>query len=450
MNRIKVLAGLVATAALFSISSCITIDHTLGLSFIPTDQYFSVDIVDIDLPVHQVMADSIQTSATSSTTFGAIQTTTYGKMYAMGVFSITPNTDSLIIGDNPVFKKMYATLALDDTQQLSDDQKKIPQNIYLYQLNKELDSTMIYSCSITKKDLKPTPISKENSIYVADDETDIVLTEEFAKPFFDLTFEEIDSAELFMKKFYGIAIMTDETPDGFYGGRLNSLDLASSTAYLTYESTNWEGRRRDTTIQFQLGAYYSLSSFTCGSREIAEKDQVDSIIHMEGIAGVKPVIYGNELKKAITDWAESVGIEDLNKLVVTRASLIFPFEYTGTPSDYDNHPVNLFPNYRLADSTTVVYSPIDEINDDGSSHGETNMSLFEFRSDASYFIQDLLRKETFTFSDDLWMMPTMTSTGSDGTTTVNLTDFFYYSLCTMNGTACERHPKLRLTFTVIK
>jgi len=450
MNRIRVFAGLVATVALFSLTSCITIDHTLGSSLVPSDQYITVNVVDMDLPVHQALADSLQTFVGGPVTFGSIRSKDFECFDAMGVFSITPDQDSLILGDNPVFKDIYATFSLSFSQQLDTNEAYIPQNIYMYQLNKELDSTMIYSCSITEKDLKPVPIHAANTIFTGESSFFVPLTEEFAKPILDLPFEILDSAQLFMKAFYGIAIMTDKREEERYGGRLNTLDLTSSYIYLTYESTNWEGRRRDTTIAFALGEHYALSSFKTESGRLIEPDRTDEIIYMDGLSGIKPVIYARELREIIDEWANSKGI-DLNYLLVTRAAIIFPFEYSGRPDDYDYFPENLYPSRRIADTLgRKRYTPIDESDEEDLLKGTINMTFFHYRSDASIYLQEIIRRDpsSFTLEDDLWM--TSLINYSTSSVTAYYTDYSYYYQCRLNGMKSERHPYLRLTYSLLQ
>ena len=488
MNRTKVLAGLAAIASLFSFSSCISVDYSLGSAYVPSNQYIEIEVAEIDLPICQQMADSIQTSISSTATFGIIRSEEYGEFSAKAIFSITPAYDSTILGDNPVFKDAYATIALSKAQYLEDDQERIPQNIHVYQLNKEIDSSMIYSCSITRDDYDKTPVTFENTIYTGGETFDIHFTDEFAKPILDMTFEQLDSTELFVKSFYGIVVETDDLEEGAIGGRLNILDLSDSYMYLTYTSTNYEGRRRDTTLTFCLGSYFALSAYNSGSGKLIDEGDPRKSIYMESLSGIKPVVPAGELKNAIESWAVDNGI-DLSSLLVAKAALTFPFEYTGNADDYSNWPGSLYPCRRVLDTAgRYWYTALDELDESEMDHGSANYSLFQFRSDAALYVQDLIRTdyEDLTLEDDLWMIPTVeyttttttsnpyssyyspyssyygsyyssyyssyygySSSYSTTTTTYNYPDIYYYSQCALNGTEAERHPTLRLTYTLI-
>ena len=495
MSKTKVLAGLAAIATLFSLSSCISIDYNLGSAYIPEDQSIKTNIVELDIPVHQRMADSLQTAISSTSTFGVIRSEVYGEFSAMAVCSITPEADSIVLGDNPVFKEAYATFTLSQSEYLGSDQERIPQNIHVYQLTKQVDSSMVYSCSVTHEDYIKNPVTLENTIFTGGDTFNIRFTDDFAKPILNMTEEVLDSTELFVKAFNGIVITTDPLEEGALGGRLNILDLSESYMYLTYTSTNYEGRRRDTTLTFNIGSYYSLSSYESQSDRLLETADPRQVLHMEGLTGIKPFISAAELKAEIDEWALSENI-DLASMLVTRATLTFPFENTGNPDDYANYPQSLFPCQRIADTVgRVFYTPLLELDEDEMTHGSANFSHFYFKSDAASYIQDLIRTDydELTYEDDLWIMPTVEyttttstptynpystyyspyssyygygyssygygygygsyynygTTYSTTTTTYNYPDIYYYTQCTVNGTDAERHPTLRITYTIV-
>ena len=449
MRRARVLAGLWALAVLFSVYSCVTVDNTIGSAYAPTSQDISIKVDQFDLPVTMAMADGLQSSLDGSATVGTITTETFGTFSSAAAISISPSFDSLVIGDNPVFKEMYASMAVSENLTLSDDQKNIIQNIYVHQLNVELDSTRIYSNSISDKDVRKESAIRENVIYTGDDQVRFFFTEEFAKPIFDLTYEQLDSARLFMKAFYGLYIHTEPVEGIKDGGRLISFDLSNSFAYLTYTSTNYEGRRRDTTITFALGAYNNVNRYESSSAPLVREDP-SLALYMESLNGVKPCIRGTEMKKLVDGWLEEKGLIAKNVLV-TRATLEFPFEYSGDPSDYDVFPANLFACRRFVSDGKSYYQPVDDVYLVEQGSGAANYSLYNFKPDVATYIQEIMKREPESISsdDDLWIMPIISITDATTSEYIYRADTYYYTQCILNGTAAERHPVLRITYAVL-
>lgn len=444
MKILGKLAVLTAVAALCLIQSCINVDHTLGSGYVPGNQDISVSVDEIPLPVGLSMSDSIQTNLGQIAIFGAINTPMCGKFQAEAAFSITPTHDSLVIGGDPVFKEMYAVLSIDGTQAISTSEKIIPQNIHAYQLNVKLDSTLIYNNSITPDKYGPASILKENAIYTGGDQIKLYFNEEFASPILRMTPKQLDSAKLFMENFHGIVIKTDDIEELDLGGRLNRINLAYSYIELTYTSTNSSGIRRDTTVEFSLGAHYSVCRYTSSTESYADENPADALYY-EGFCGVKPRISAKALKGAMQKWAAGKGL-DLNRVLLTKASVVFPFEYLGDGEYYKAYPSNLFPCRRYRDSTNrVTFCPIEEIADASMDHGELNLSLFEYKSDASIYVQKILRTDDKDISplDDIWMMGTYSDAYG------SYIDYRNYSMGVLNGTDADRSPYLRFTYSIL-
>lgn len=488
------------------------IDPTLGASYIPANQDISIHTVDIDLPVGQKYADSLQTTVNSQVAVGSITTAAYGTVTVGSALTLSPATDSIVWGTDPVFKSMYISLTASSNQVLDKSQAGIPQNIYVHQLNKELDSTCVYSNSITLADCKPELAVMGSMVYTGGDTLVLHFTEDFAKPLFDLDRETMDSTALFASKFYGIYLHTDPVEPGTEGGRLNIFDVNESYVILTYSSVNDAGRRRDTTAFFNLGTYNAVMSID-KEKVFPETDDASAMIRYEGLTGLKPHIDAKVLRQRLDDWMGANGI-DPDALMVCRATLEFPFEYSGSSAQYNIWPANLYPCRRLRGSVYTVYSPISERYTSSYDHGEINRSHFYFRSDVAPYLQSLIREEKDKVDEnyDIWMIPTIeytTSTSSSSTsdyynyanyyasmygygyggygyggyggyggyydpygyggygygygypygygygssssgTTYYYVDSKNYWMCEINGTAAARHPILHLTYTVLK
>ncbi len=501
-NRIFSVATLSALALLAA--SCVMIDPTLGASYIPANQDISIHTVDIDLPVGQKYADSLQTTVSSRVAVGSLTTATYGTVNVGTALTITPATDSIVWGTDPIFKDMYISLTASSNQILNKDQAAIPQNIYVHQLKVGLDSTYVYSNSVSLADCKPELAVQGSMIYTGGDTLVLHFTKEFALPLFDMDRETLDSTELFASKFYGIYLHTDPVEPGTEGGRLNIFDAGSSQVTFTFSSINDAGRRRDTTVYFNLGTYNAVMSIE-KERMFAESDDASGMIRYEGLTGLKPHIDAKVLRQRLDDWMAANDI-DPDALMVCRATLEFPFEYTGSSNQFDTWPANLYPCRRLRGSTYTVYNPISERYTTAYDHGEINRSLFYFRSDAAIYLQSLIRekKEEVDENYDIWMIPTIEYTTSSSTSTSDYYDYYnYYAsmygygyggygygyggynpygygygygygypygygsssssgttyyyvdsqnywMCEINGTSAARHPVLRLTYTVLK
>lgn len=464
MTKTKVTAGLLAIAALFTVSSCINVDPTLGSKYVPSDQDLSMNVVEFDLPLEMRMCDSLQTAMSSSIMVGSVHSDLFGTFTSEAAFTITPSDTTIKWGPDPVFKEMYLRLPLSKTKSVSEGQEHILQNIHLYQLNTVLDSLKIFSNSLTSDDYGPNPVSLENSVYSGGDELIIYLSEEFAKPLFDIPEDELDSAEVFMEKFKGLYIKSDLPVEGIDGGRLNSFSLSDAYFFLTFNSTNWKGVKRDTTVTFSPGIYYAVNIYNNESAPLSETNPEESI-YLESLGGVTPFISGTTIHKMVTDWAESEEI-DLKNTIITKASLILPFEYEGVGS-LDYFPANIYPCRKVlyTDSLYNYYSPIDEVNDGTFSLGNIDKSLLLYKPDCCLYLQDLLRKkpEEIDVYDDLWLMSitgytTSSSSysyysyyyGSSSSTTVYYVTMDEYYQARLNGTKSERSPKLRISYTVLK
>lgn len=444
-------AIILVSAVALVFTSCINTDKTLGSAYIPSSQDIYLHTAEIDLPVESRVADNMQSTITGSVIIGSITTETFGTFRSGAAVSFTPATDSIDWGGDPEFISMEVEAYVSSTQTLKDNQKYIPQNVYAYQLNFELDSSHIFANSVTEKDYDHTPILKNNSIYMGGDSIRMVFTREFGEKLFKIDMATLDSTELFMKKFYGLYIKTDDVEEGLTGGRLNMIDLSTALVQISYRSTNSAGARRDTFASFNLGDVYCTNINEVGSRKLQSSEPKEHIYY-EGMAGIKPYIGGEALKKAIDNWAASNSI-NLNNILISKAVFDFPFEYDGNYKSLEIYPENLFPCVRRKSGNLMLFSPIDEINSDKDyNFGTINRSLMTYRPDAALFIQDLIKKDYADLGTDydMWMMPTIQYTDSYNNSVYYYADYQYYRTGVLNGSSAERHPVLRLTYTVLR
>ena len=443
--------GLAALLTLISFTSCIPVDPSLGSALVSSDQDITIRTATLDLPIGDSRAATdLQSRITSSVTVGSIGT----DFYSEGLMSVTPATDSIVWGSNPTVQRVYLSLVRDSTLVLQEDQLYIPQNLYIHQLTFELDSTHVNGTLDRFKTAyyDPEPISLGGCVYTGDDAWSVDLRKEIGERLLNIPMDIRDSAELFMKQFYGFCIRTDMpddarlSPDG--EGRLNLFDLTSSTLYLVWDYTDDQGHRQRSTASFQLGAYYTLNIYRT-LRETSGTE--DGTLVVQGLNGNKPWVEASRLRSTVADWARTQEIP-LENLVITKATVEFPFEYNGDRHQMDYYAASLFPCQRTVTDGLPYYAPISEVNETDLEIGVLDRSLLQYKSNISFYLQRLLKKDagSLTDEDDLWFMPTLSYYNSSTGVTYYFADNVYYTLTRLNGMNAARHPVLKLTYTVLK
>jgi len=450
MKKRGVFFGLAALLALSCLVSCIKTDNTLGSALVPDNQDISIRTAVLDLPVGMKMADSLQTSISQRATVGAIRSGNFGLLHSDAAVSVTAAYDSIIWGKNPSVRRISLTLVVDSTMVVDPTQLHIPQNLYVHRLKVELDSTMIYNNSLTEADYDHDPISVGGFVYTGGDSYTVSIKEEVGNRLLQIPMETLDSAELFMKAFYGFYLRCDDPDEDLPGGRLNIFDLSSSYLNFTYDYDDDEGNRRAGTTSFLIGEYYNVNICSAGSREYEKADPADGL-YMDGLCGIKPYIEAAQIKRVVEQWAAAEGIP-AEKLLIAKATLSFPFEYLGDRDQFDYYPLNLFPCKRTLLGGKMRYTPLSEIEDGALETGEIDRSHLCYTSNVSLYLQKILRTDesALTASDNLWMMPTLATYNSNTGETFYYADYFYYAQGYLNGTADLRHPEIHLTYTVLK
>lgn len=464
----------VPLALVCGFQSCVSVDSTLGSDMLPSTWVIPVDVVEVGVKMGQRYPDSLQVAMDGTAIVGSVNTDKYGTVSVGTAMDICPAYDSIRWGGSPEFRMMRLAIPLSSCQVRDDSQKYIPQNIYLHKLKISLDSTKIYSNSITENDYEPSLCVKSPALFSAGDSVVFLLTEEFAKPLFDLDSTAMDSTSLFLEKFKGIYMDCDVAEAN--GGRLNAFDLNNARLSLTFNSENARGYRRDTTVLFYVGAYSSVLKID-QDRLIPEMEECGATAIYDGLAGIKPKIEAKPLRKYFADLAKAHGVE-ARAVMVSKAQFEFPFEYPGSSEALSGYPSNMYLARRMRDSSgTVFYSPISEIYASIYDVGSMNRSRMSYCPDAALYIQSLLNAPEEEIDDtyDLWLIPnvsyTTTTTSSNAynpysyysyyyygfdpysTTTTNtyyVIDNMNYQSCVLNGPAAEKHPTLRVTYTILK
>ena len=450
MKKTGVSFGLAALLTLSCLVSCITIDNTVGSSLVPSNQDITIHTATLDLPVGMKMADSLQTHVSQSATVGAIRSELYGLFHSDAAMAMTAAYDSIEWGRNPAVYSMTLVLVRDSVLVVDDTQTYIPQNLYVHRLKIDLDTTMIYNNSLRATDYDTEVLNEGGAVYTGGESWSVPLKKKLGEELFKIPMATLDSAELFMKAYKGFYIRCDDPEEGLEGGRLNVFDLSSSYILLTYDYDDESGTRKRTTATFLLGQQNCVNVCRSGARPLECKSAVDAL-YMEGLCGIKPHVDARELRDLLARWAADNQLS-LGNVIIAKATISFPFEYSGSSEQFDFYSSTLFPCKRVRSDIYVRYAPLAEIEDGNLEVGSIDRSNLCYTSNISYYLQNLLRTDSsqLTADDDLWLMPTVSSYNSYTGETTYYADTFFYAQNALNGTAAQRHPVLKLTYTTLK
>ena len=439
----------VALLTLFSLASCIEKDNFLGSALVPSDQDITVRTATLDLPVDLRMADSLQSAVSQSITVGSIRTRTFGLYRSEAAMTFSSANDSVQWGRDPSVRRIYLSLVRDTAMVINSSQRFAPQNLQVHYLTTQLDSTHRYNNSLGAGDYNPENLMTTLVPYMGEESYTVDLDKAFGERFFRIPMETLDSAELFMRELHGFYLTCDDPEEGLEGGRLNVFDLSSSSLILNYDYTDDDGNRKSATATFLLGQEFTVNVGSSGARGL-ETDDPSEAIYMEGLCGIKPHIRADRLREKVLQWASANGIPYEN-LLIAKATVEFPFEFNGDPDQFDSWSGNLFPCRRTRGDWATDFAPLDEISDASLETGSIDRSKLTYKSNISSYLQELLHKDagSLTDEDDLWMMPTVSTSNSYTGATYYFPDYYFYRQDFLNGTAAERHPVLKLTYSVL-
>lgn len=452
MKKTGVSFGLAALLTLSCLVSCITKDNTLGSALVPANQDISIRTATFSLPVGLKMADSLQTSVSQSATVGTIRTDRYGLYRSDAAVAVTASYDSISWGKNPSVISIKMTLVCDSAMVVKASERYIPQNLYVHRLKVTLDSTRIYNNSLTDADYDPEVLSLGGVVYDGGSSYTVELDPKLGEELLKFPMDTLDDDEKFMKLFKGLYLRCDDPVEGLEGGRLNNFNLSSSYIAINYAYDDEDGNRRTRSDNFIMGEYYSVNVCSSGARPLEEPLAFDAL-YMEGTCGIKPHIAAADLRAMMEEFAAAQGFE-LNRMLIAKAVLCFPFEYNGDYKQFDYYATTLFPCKRTKSksSTLTRYTPLDEIEDDTLESGGIDRADLSYSANISRYLQKLISRSasSITADDDLWIMPTLAMFNSYTSTTNYYADYLNYTQSQLNGMGDDRHPVLELTYAVLK
>lgn len=456
-NRLTTVA--VSILSFIAVFSCVKNDRTLGQQFISEDYVLSVDSTSFDIPFRQRVHDTIQSVSYSKVMFGYITDDLYGTTVVDGASVVVPVSDSSYLGVNPKYVDAYLTLTVDSTVVYTRGNNAIPQNIYLYELIKDVagDSTMYYNNSITPDCLSSDPISIGSPMLFGTGNVKIGLTRDFGEKLLATSPAEFKDITLFLDRVFGIYVKTDKPDKHVVGGRLNYMSLSTSVITVEYLMNDPEKgiKDKDTTVNFVFGYSFALNQFSAGSRHL-ETEHPSDVLYLDGLSGVKPVIPGLELKDLVDKWADGVCLKeecDKGSILISQAKLILPYDI---PDDFEmfekEHPAKIFPfttNVGAAD-TTVRMEPLSGIL--AAAGGYMDRSHEYYYCDISSHIQELIHKDRgdINQTDDLWICPVNTLLNSSTYVTSYILDVDDYHRVALKGPASDRKPRLEIVYGLLK
>ena len=437
-------------AILFSSASCIDINERLGENFIPTDQLWDVFIE--SAPLDNVVlktADSLSAYSAKRFTFGAIYKEELGLTTKSTSFTLVPVINDIDFGENTVVRQFRFNAVRDTLSTMNDNEQRMLQNVYVYSLKKQLDSTVLYTNAFNPGVYyeNETVDNRERFIdfskyittgipvYSGGDSLAFDFSKAYANEVIEgirkfrkeTTEEEQDSLKYYLNYVPGIYIESD-TPVG-EGGRINMFDLALEFDDYGYMSGNYaelkvtadyEDRKQvDTSFIFIFGpssliaddastsdiptqyafnaSDYATSALYNEAVKAGEEglSAAEKII-VEGGSGLKPVILAKEIKEKLHNMITAANIVNAEEVVINKATITLPYNVNADWSKLDKYPIILSPTVRLrssSDEKYVSYAGLTDSSIESENQGDINRSLSQYAPDISHHVQEILKLE---------------------------------------------------------
>ena len=439
-------AGLLSAigATLIGLASCININEELGENLIPTHHQWDV-YPSVEAPLTDIVlkaSDSLSAYSTRRITFGAINDDVLGSCVKSTSFTLVPIIKDLDLGENTVVKQFHFSAVRDTLSTVYDQQQRMMQNIYVYSLKEALDSTILYTNSLSPgvltEDKSTTNrekflnldrlIAKGIPVYNGSDSLSFDFTDEFTaelvagvKAYHKGIVEQQDTLlSSYLEHVPGIYIEA-ETPQG-YGGRINMFDLAlefDSNGYIAGNyaelkiTADYDDRKQvDTSFIFIFGpsdfiptgsttvpTQYAFNGSTHASDALyTEGVSATDKILVEGGCGVKPVIKAAGIKAIVHELIQDVGIVNSREVVINKATIKLPYDVKGDWGKLDKYPTILSPTVRLRGSVEdggkyVSYAGLTDASIESENQGDINRSLSLYSPDISHHVQEILKLE---------------------------------------------------------
>ena len=441
-------AGLLAIigATLLSSAACVKVDEQLGQNLIPTDQLWDVfspkaaNFVENDIELK--ISDSLSAYTSRRIVFGATKDDELGTCTKATSFTLVPTLKDLDLGENTVVRQFHFSAIRDTLSTVNDYQQRMMQNVFVYSLKEPLDSTILYTNSLSPGvkqagaaltnrerflDLSKL-ISKGVPVYDGGDSLSFDFSAEYSarvvegvKAFRKVYTEKKDTLlSDYLSLVPGIYIES-EVPTS-KGGRINMFNFELQFDSNNYISGNYAelkitadyGDRKgvDTAFLFTYGpadfiatgvselpSQYAFNGSTHES-EVAYTTGVSATdkIYVEGGSGVKPVIKAAGIKRIVHDLISEADIVNPSEVVINKATVTLPYNVEGDWDKLNKFPVVLSPTVRLHGTddsgvTYVSYAGLTDASIESENQGKINRSISVYSPDMSHHVQEILRLE---------------------------------------------------------
>lgn len=441
------------------LSACVPVDNRMGQDFIPTNQILSINTREFQAPMITCLADSMYMASPSYVGFGAIHSPWFGTTVVGGLVQYAPYSLEEDYGQDPVVQSLFMDIPMSEFMVFDQDERYIPQNVFVYKITKDLDNLEVYSSSFNESCYDPIPVSKSGTLFLGRDTLRIEFTDSFAYELLQADSSERDSSAAFTRRYKGLYFTTETMPGVENGGRINYMDLSSAYMYLKYKVGD-----ADSLLTYYMNTTYGISYNTAKHQsEALISDQPSKYIYYEGLSGVKPCLDMPALIKEIEDWglAQNPPVPR-NRILISRAELVLPIEAPQN-EDYtlaDLAPASLYPCKKTVNDTLTYYTVLGDIYNDNPG-GTLNRTKWEYSFEITSHLQAMLKQtEPCTQKDNLWIMSTIKSESSSsssyyyysyssGTTTNYYVDNYSYKNVVLNGNLSSRPPYVRITYAVL-
>ncbi len=422
------IAAVLLTAAIAA--ACVETNNELGRNLVVRSDIYdifseSAPITDIDL----VMADSLSGYSSTRITIGAIRESEFGLTTRASVITLIPLDTKMNFGTNPKFKRLHVSAAFDTVSVASDSQRRILQNLRVYEPDAPLNSSENFD---SNADIPhgTTMIAAGAPIMNGQDSLSFDLSADYGKRFFNLTEADLADYDTYLKKFPGLYLCTDSPISD--GGRINMFDLQlhydsdygyikGNFAKISFEA-EYDGVKKDSTFYFYLSAtgFYDVDSLLTksgygsfpqyclnltGHETKAKEGKATASIDVEGGGGLKPRISAATLKQMASTMIASKG-GDPSKAIINKASLVMPFDYF-EGIDYEKYPAMLSPTCRIRTSTSTAYMGLTDASSENENQGDINYSLSQYAPDITYHMQEILKMDDAKVNSgnyDIWLL----------------------------------------------
>ena len=446
---------LAGAAAVIATSACIKIDNSLGKGLVDKsllyDTYTEEFLLD-DITMKR--SSDLSGYSSSRVVIGAIRDDVFGLTTRESAFTLVPALDTIDLGTNPKAVSFALYFEADSVSCADDSQARILQNVYVTELTAPLDPKV--SGASTDIAHGETLITDGIPVINGSGAMQFKFTKAFADSYLSrlsafapdgviLNRASLDEDGIQARfnqlaaTLPGIHIRTEE-PSG-NGGRINLFELSclsisnnqyyrnNNIAVLRYKNDEVAGK--DTTLAIILvpgemtfidepkyiedNSKFAQYAFNRTTHSLPEGAPTTNIL-VEGGAGLKPVISAKELQAKTKQAIEARG-STLDKAVITKATIILPFDMPADYRDMKYFPSILSPTIRntITDddgNSYIQFAGLTDASVSTENQGDIDRSNLMYCPDISYHLKEIIKRtdlDTAT-NADIWLLTIHTET----------------------------------------